>query len=129
MRNKFCNITLAFCIIVLLYACAKKNSEVEFKPLQMHWFAAENVIDSTMQNKDNCVIKLTSSLMAEPLVQSSTIGELNYNVIYKSNANGPSTLYFKGFCADSSIINLPECSWSATCNNELKTVVKFHNNK
>ena len=117
---------LAF-LILLLSSCAKKEPEVDFKPVQMHWNLAEGEDESQMPRKDNCVILLTARLMAEPPVQASSAGELSYEVTISRSANNPETLEFRGICADLSIVDNPECKWSATCDASLKIVVKFDN--
>lgn len=117
-----------FITIVLLFSsCAKKEPEVDFKPLQMHWVLAEGEDESLMPRKDNCVILLTARLMAEPPVQASTAGELGYKVTYGRSSENPEILKFEGICADLSIMDKPECRWEATCDADCKIVVNFHN--
>lgn len=112
----------------VLFGCAsKKEPEVDFKPLQMHWILAEGDDDSQMPLKDNCVILLTGRLMGEPAVQASAAGELNYEIIYGRTPENAETLYFRGFCRDLPLADNPECSWYATCDKDLKIVVKFDN--
>jgi hypothetical protein len=65
--------------------------------------------------------------MVEPPVQASTAGELNYKVTYGRSPENPEILKFEGICKDLSIADTPECSWVATCDQDLKIVVKFHN--
>ena len=114
---------VAFCLFVLsvllLSGCAKHEPEVDFKPVQMHWNLAEGEDESQMPRKDNCVILLTGRLMGEAPVQSSQAGELSYEVTISRR--------FRGICADLSIVDNPECKWSATCDASLKIVVKFDN--
>lgn len=112
---------------LVLSSCAKKEPEVQFRPLQLHWHVASGQSDKTMPNKDECVIKITGRLMGESLVQSSTVGELVYSVTYGHSEKFPKILEFKGFCEDSAIEKLLECSWVATCDEESKVVVKFNN--
>ena len=121
--------TVAFFLLaaLILFGCAKKEPEVDFKPLQMHWVLAEGEDDSQMPRKDNCVILLTARLMAEPPVQASTAGELSYKVTYSRSPENPEILKFEGICKDLSIAGTPECRWNASCDQDLKIVVKFHN--
>jgi len=133
MKNVFKNgairFTIAFFLlcVFLLAGCAKKDPEADFRPLQMHWVLAEGEDESQMPRKDNCVILLTARLMAEPPVQASTAGELSYKVIYSRSSENPEILKFDGICKDLSMADTPECSWVATCDQDLKIVVKFHN--
>ena len=121
--------TVAFFLLIalILFGCAKKEPEVDFKPLQMHWVLAEGEDDSQMPRKDNCVILLTARLMAEPPVQASTAGELSYKVTYKRSPKNAEILEFEGICQDLSISDKAECHWDATCDADCKIVVNFHN--
>ena len=121
--------TVAFFLLIalILFGCAKKEPEVDFKPLQMHWVLAEGEDDSQMPRKDNCVILLTARLMAEPPVQASTAGELSYKVTYGRSSENPEILEFSGICKDLSMMDKPECRWEATCDADCKIVVNFHN--
>ena len=121
--------TIAFFLLVvfLLFGCAKKEPEVDFKPLQMHWVLAEGEDEAQMPRKDECVILLTARLMAEPPVQASTAGELSYKVTYGRSSENPEILKFDGICKDLSIMDKPECRWEATCDADCKVVVNFHN--
>lgn len=120
---------IAFFLLVafLLSGCAKKEPEVDFKPLQMHWILAEGEDESQMPRKDECVILLTARLMAEPPVQASTAGELSYKVTYGRSSENPEILKFDGICKDLSIMDKSECRWTATCDADCKVVVNFHN--
>ena len=119
-------VLLAF-LILLLFSCAKKEPEVDFKPIQIRWNLAEGEDDSQMPHKDDCVILLTARLMAESPVQASTAGELSYEVTYGRNPKSSEIIEFEGICRDLSIMDKPECRWDATCDKDLKIVVKFHN--
>lgn len=119
-------VLLAF-LILLLSSCAKKEPEVDFKPLQMHWVLAEGEDETLMPRKDECVILLTARLMAEPPVQASSAGELSYKVTYGRSPENPKILKFDGICKDLSIMDKPECRWEATCDADCKIVVNFHN--
>ena len=114
-------------IAFLLFGCAKKDLDADFKPLQMHWKLAAGEDESQMPRKDNCVILLTARLMAEPPVQASTAGELSYEVTYGRSPQNAEILEFEGICRDLSIMDKPECHWKATCNADCKIVVNFHN--
>jgi hypothetical protein len=129
IENVAIRFTIAFFLLIafLLASCAKKEPEVDFKPVQIHWNLAEGEDESQMPRKDNCVILLTGRLMGEAPVQSSQAGELSYEVTISRSANNPETLEFRGICADLSIVDNPECKWSATCDASLKIVVKFDN--
>ena len=116
-----------FATFFLFASCAKKEPEVDFKPLQMHWKLAQGADESQMPRKDNCVILLTARLMAEPPVQASTAGSLNYEVTYGQSPKNPEILEFEGICKDLSIMDKPECHWEATCDADCKIVVNFHN--
>ena len=112
----------------LLAGCAgKQEPEVDFRPIQIHWNPAAGEDESLMPRKDECVILLTGKLMADPAVASSTAGELNYEVIYGRSSENPETIVFRGFCKDLPLSGYPECNWIATCDKDLKTVVKFDN--
>ncbi|WP_297698167.1 hypothetical protein [uncultured Fibrobacter sp.] len=114
--------------ILLFSGCAgQKEPEVDFRPLQLRWVPIAGEADSLMPRKDECVILLTGKLMADPLVNVSTEGELSYVVAYGRSPENPEILYFRGTCADESIAEKPECRWSASCDKDLKTVVKFDN--
>ena len=117
---------LAF-LILLLFSCAKKEPEVDFKPIQIRWNLAQGEDESKMPRKDNCVILLTARLMAEPPVQASSAGELSYEVTYSRSTENPEILKFDGICRDLSIMDKPECRWEATCDADCKIVVNFHN--
>ena len=119
-------VLLAF-LILLLFSCAKKEPEVDFKPIQIRWNLAQGEDESKMPRKDNCVILLTARLMAEPPVQASSAGELSYEVTYSRSAENPEILKFDGICRDLSIMDKPECRWEATCDADCKIVVNFHN--
>lgn len=113
--------------LVLLSGCAKKEVEPEFRPLQIHWTLAAGESEQSMPTKDNCVIRLTAKLMGEPPVQESPAEEIAYNVTYGTLKEKPGTLYFNGTCSDLALKGAKECAWSATCDESLNVVVKFHN--
>ena len=119
-------VLLAF-LILLLFSCAKKEPEVDFKPIQIRWNLAQGEDESKMPRKDNCVILLTARLMAEPPVQASSAGELSYEVTYSRSAENPEILKFDGICRNLSMMDKPECRWEATCDADCKIVVNFHN--
>ena len=119
-------VLLAF-LILLLFSCAKKEPEIDFKPIQIRWNLAEGEDETQMPRKDECVILLTARLMAEPAVQASTAGELSYEVTYSRSPENPKILKFDGICRDLSIMDKPECRGEATCDADCKIVVNFHN--
>ena len=119
--------SLVVLLTVLLFGCAKKDLDADFKPIQMHWILAQGEDESQIPRKDNCVILLTARLMAEPPVQASTAGELSYEVTYGRSSKNAKIVEFEGICRDLSIMDKPECHWNATCDEDLKIVVKFHN--
>ena len=121
--------TTAFFLLValILFGCAKREPEPDFRPLQIHWNVAAGEDESQMPHKDECVIMLTGRLMADPVVAASTAGELTYEVIYARSSENPEIIVFRGFCRDLPLDGYPECNWSATCDKDLKTVVKFDN--
>ena len=128
IENVAIRFTIAFFLLIafLLAGCAKKEPEVDFKPVQIHWNLAEGEDESQMPRKDNCVILLTGRLMGEAPVQASQAGELN-EVTVSRNAKKTEILDFSGICADLSMADAPECRWSATCDADLEIVVKFDN--
>lgn len=123
----FVAFSLVVLSVLLLSGCAKHEPEVDFKPVQLHWNLAEGEDESQMPRKDNCVILLTGRLMGEAPVQASQAGELGYEVTISRNANNPEILDFRGICTDLSMMDKSECRWSATCDANLKIVVKFDN--
>ena len=121
--------TAAFFLLValILFGCAKREPEPDFRPLQIHWNVAAGEDESQMPHKDECVIMLTGRLMADPVVAASTAGELTYEVLYARSSENPEIIVFRGFCRDLPLEGYPECNWNATCDKDLKTVVKFDN--
>lgn len=107
--------------------CARKMPEPEFRPLQIRWIASPGEDENSMANKDLCVIRLTSKLMGEPLVQASTAEEIYYDVVFAKSKKTAGTLEFTGVCADSVGANFPECRWHADCDEDGVVVVKFNN--
>lgn len=116
---------LLLCFV--LGGCAKKELEVDFRPLQIRWMPLPGETDESMPTKDNCVVRLTAQLMGEEPVQASPVEDLAYNVAYGKSKEQPEALYFTGVCDDSSRKLAPECKWTALCDKDLKVVVKFHN--
>lgn len=112
---------------LLLLSCANRVPEPDFRPLQLRWKIAEGEDESLMPRKDNCVILLTSRLMGESAVQGSSIDEISYDVTISRNLENSEILEFEGICRDLTIMDKPECKWHASCDQDLKTVVKFHN--
>lgn len=118
------SLAAGFCF---LSGCSKKEPEVDFKPLQLHWTVAPGQDENDMAGKDLCVIKITSRLLGEKPVQASTAGELSYDVVYGKSLRNAAILEFKGACDDPSLASMPECSWLATCDEQGNVVVKFNN--
>ena len=129
IENEAIRFTIAFFLLIALLfsGCAKNDLEADFKPIQMHWILAAGEDESQLPRKDNCVILLTARLMAEPPVQASTAGELSYEVTYGRSPQNAKIIEFEGICRDLSIMDKPECRWKATCDEDLKIVVNFHN--
>ena len=112
--------------IFLLYGCAKKDPQVDFMPIQIHWSVAAGQSEDNLPNKDVCVIKVTSTLMSEPMVTSSTLSELVYVATYGLSAENPEITEFSGKCQDPTL-SAKECKWRATCDKNGQIVVKFNN--
>lgn len=120
-------LVIAALAAVLVLGCAKKDPEVQFCPLQIHWLLAPGETEESMPTKDNCVILVTARLMGEAPVQASPVEEIAYSVSYGKSKDDDGSLYFTGACEDQARKMAPECKWSATCDKDLKVVVKFHN--
>jgi len=123
----FVGLAAAVFSVSILGGCAKKEPEVEFRPLQIHWIAEAGTSDESMPTKDNCVIRLTARLMGEAPIQASPIPEISYKVIYGLSKDVAGTLDFTGACSDLSLSAAKECNWTASCDKDLNIVVKFHN--
>lgn len=125
---------IAAICMAALSSCASKRNEtspdlgVGFKPIQLHWSAAEGVDpDEEFPGKDACVIRITGSVMSAAEVQASPQQELEYLATYAPDANRPGTFVFKGVCAGTADKSAKECVWDATCDELGKVVVNFHN--
>lgn len=111
-------------LVAGLASCAKKpDLESEFRPILLHWSSLSPEAEEHEQ-KDACVIRVTSQLMREPLVLKSKVEDLSYNAYYGLDAG---SLVVEGFEADSTQRGMPEYHWTATCDDGEKVVVKFHN--
>ena len=108
---------------LLLASCARKEPEVDFKPIQLGWSALSEAAENHPQ-KDACVIAITSFLMRDKHVSGSKIESLDYVVRY--DVKGES-LEFQGNCENPGYKDSVECHWTAVCTDAEKVVVKFHN--
>ena len=117
-------IVFALFLAVVLVSCAKKPPvEVAFKPVQVDWHA-QTEADEALPNKDACVIRVTSALMQDSVIQASALEEIQYKGVYTKGEGA--ILSLKGACVDENQKDLPECNWSASCDCE-KVVVNVHN--
>ncbi len=119
-------VSIVFALSVLFTSCAKKPEVDGFKQIQLNWNAVDEVAEASEQ-KDNCVIEITSKVMRDPVVQASKLVEITYEVFYQVDENGE--LVFDGRCGDSRFSDFKECSWRATCGAGSVSVVKFHNER
>lgn len=120
----------AICMAVLSSCAGSRHADLEseFKPVQLHWSAAEGVDpDAEYPGKDACVIRLTGVIMSAPEVQASKVESLEYSVTIAPDAKTPNAFVFVGKCLNSAISGAPECRWDATCDGDGKIVVNFHN--
>lgn len=115
-----------------LSACTGNRSDspdlgVGFRPVQLHWSAAEGVDpDAEMPGREDCVIRVTSSVMAAPEVQASKVAELEYSATYAPDRDRAGWFVFEGKCLNKEARGAPECHWTAECSPR-KVVVNFHN--
>ncbi|MBR4915497.1 MAG: hypothetical protein IKZ45_00225 [Fibrobacter sp.] len=114
---------LLLLVAVLLVSCARKEPEVDFKPIQLGWSALSEAAESHPQ-KDACVIAITSFLMRDKHVSASKMESLDYVVKY--DVKGES-LEFQGICENPGCKDSVECRWTAVCSGAENVVVKFHN--
>ena len=114
---------LLLLVAVLLVSCARKEPEVDFKPIQLGWSALSEAAESHPQ-KDACVIAITSFLMRDKHVSASKMESLDYVVKY--DVKGES-LEFQGICENPGCKDSVECRWTAICSGAENVVVKFHN--
>ena len=110
----------------LMMSCSKKPSVEGFKQIQLNWNAVDEAAENSEQ-KDNCVIDITSKVMRDPVVLASKLVEISYEVFYRVDESG--TLVFDARCGDSRFADLQECFWQATCGAGSTSVVKFHNER
>jgi hypothetical protein len=108
---------------LLLASCARKEPEVDFKPIQLGWLALSDAAEAHPQ-KDACVIAITSFLMRDKRVTSSKLESLDYTVKYEIKGEN---LEFEGICENPEYKDVPECHWTAACSGNENVVVKFHN--
>ena len=111
---------------VLFTSCAKKPEVDGFKQIQLNWNAADEVAEMSEQ-KDSCVIEITSKVKRDPVVLASKLVEITYDVVYSVDENN--SIVFVGRCSDSRFSDFKECSWRATCGAGSASVVKFHNER
>jgi len=119
------------CIILVssvlwLVSCSKHPEEESFKQIQLHWNPVDEAAESSEQ-KDKCVIDITSKVMRDPVVLASKLVEISYEVFYQLDEKG--ALVFEGRCGDTRFSDLLECSWQSTCSGGSASVVKFHNER
>ena len=108
---------------LLAVSCARKEPEVDFKPIQLGWSALSEAAESHPQ-KDACVIAITSFLMRDKHVSDSKLESLDYAVRYEIKGEN---LEFEGICENPEFKDALECHWTAACSGSEKVVVKFHN--
>lgn len=119
------------CIILVssvlwLISCSKHPEEESFKQIQLHWNPVDEAAESSEQ-KDKCVIDITSKVMRDPVVLASKLVEISYEVIYLLDEKG--ALVFDGRCGDTRFRDFPECTWWATCSGGSAPVVIFDNER
>ena len=114
---------VALLAVLLLASCARKEPEVEFKPIQLSWSALAPEAENHPQ-KDACVIQITANLMRDKRVLASSIESLDYAVSYGVKGE---ILEFEGICENPGYKDSVECHWTAECGDPEKVVVKFHN--
>lgn|GEM_PF-1860083 len=119
-------IVLVVALSALFTSCAKKPEVDGFKQIQLNWNAVNEEAENSEQ-KDNCVIDITSKVMRNPVVLASKLVEISYDVFYRVDESG--TLVFDARCGDSRFADLQECFWQATCGAGSASVVKFHNER
>ena len=108
---------------LLAVSCARKEPEVDFKPIQLNWLALSAEAEAHPQ-KDACVIAITSFLMRDKHVSDSKLESLDYAVRYEIKGEN---LEFEGICENPEFKDALECHWTAACSGSEKVVVKFHN--
>lgn len=108
---------------LLAVSCARKEPEVDFKPIQLNWHALSEAAENHPE-KDACVISVTSFLMREKAVRESKFESLDYDVVFDIKGEN---LEFKGICGNSGAEGATECRFTAECSGAEKVVVNFHN--
>ena len=111
---------LAFLVLV---SCARKEPEIDFKPIQLNWRALSAEAEAHPE-KDACVISITSQIMREKMVRESQFESLDYDVNFDVKGEN---LEFEGICKNSGAESSAECRFSAVCSGAQNVVVKFHN--
>ena len=112
--------------VVLFVSCSKHPEVQDFKQIQLHWNAVDDVAEQS-RAKDSCVIEITSKVMRDPVVLASKLVEISYEVSFRALENG--LLAFEGRCSDGRFADFKECSWQTTCGVGSSSVVKFHNER
>ena len=108
---------------LLAVSCARKEPEVDFKPIQLNWHALSEAAENHPE-KDACVISVTSLLMREKAVRESKFESLDYDVVFDIKGEN---LEFKGICKNSGAEGSAECRFTAVCSGAENVVVNFHN--
>lgn len=108
---------------LLAVSCARKEPEVDFKPIQLNWHALSEAAENHPE-KDACVISVTSLLMREKAVRESKFESLDYDVVFDIKGEN---LEFKGICGNSGAEGATECRFTAVCSGAENVVVNFHN--
>ena len=108
---------------LLAVSCARKEPEVDFKPIQLNWHALSEAAEAHPE-KDACVISVTSLLMREKAVRESKFESLDYDVVFDIKGEN---LEFKGICGNSGAEGTAECRFTAVCSGAENVVVNFHN--
>ncbi len=108
---------------LLAVSCARKEPEVDFKPIQLNWHALSEAAEAHPE-KDACVISVTSLLMREKAVRESKFESLDYDVVFDIKGEN---LEFKGICGNSGAEGATECRFTAVCSGAENVVVNFHN--
>ena len=116
-------LALILLVALLLASCARKDPEVDFKPIQLGWSALSEAAEMHPQ-KDACVISITSILMRDKHVLGSKNESLDYAVKYDIKDG---ILEFEGICENPGYNDSVECHWTASCPDAENVVVNFHN--
>ena len=119
-------------LVASFFACSGNRADspdlgVGFRPVQLHWSAAEgDDSEEEIPGKEECVIRVTSAVMAAPEVHASKVADLEYSATCVPNREKAGWFQFEGKCLNSAAKGAPECHWTAECGSG-KVVVNFHN--